>query len=227
MAASLSAITLTGADEAVDLKELRELHKVSALAELGFLYWPELQGTPRFPSQDWIKLALKQCPHGAKSLHLCSSAVEGFVAGDLEILSLAKLFNRVQLNFIAKAASFTPEELSEAIMHFGRPVITQHNAANREFNFKVAAPNHQLLLDSSMGQGKLPDIWPPVVAGRKCSYAGGLSPSNLHYQLPRIFKAAGNNRISIDLESGLRDISNNFVMGKARDSLIVATSLKL
>lgn len=227
MGTSLSAITLTGADEAVNLKELRELHKVSTLAELGFLYWPEVQGTPRYPSQDWIKLAVKQCPQGSKSLHLCGSAVEGFVEGQPEIMTLAKLFNRVQLNFIAKAVSFTPEELSEAMMHFGRPVITQHNAANREFNFKIAAPNHQLLLDGSMGQGKLPDIWPPVVAGRKCGYAGGLSPSNLSYQLPRIFKAAGNNRVFIDMESGLRDGSDSFVVGKARDALKAATSLKL
>lgn len=227
MKASLSAITLTGADEAVNLKELRELYKLSSVVELGFLYWDEKQGTPRYPSQDWIRLALKQCPHGAKSLHLCGEAVEKFVAGDREILSLSNLFNRVQLNFLAKTVSFTPEALSEAIMHFGRPVITQHNAANREFNFKVAAPNHQLLLDGSMGQGKLPDVWPPVVAGRKCGYAGGLSPSNLSYQLPRIFKAAGNHRISIDMESGLRDASDSFVMSKAREAIKIATSLKL
>ncbi len=60
------------------------------------------------------------------------------------------------------------------------------------------------LYDESGGQGITPERW-PAPKGDYCGHAGGLNPSNIEAQIPRIREAAGSARVYLDLEAGPRD----------------------
>lgn len=95
--------------------------------------------------------------------------------------------------------------LQRFALHIGRPVILQW----RQAPFAYVAGDVHLLQDRSGGRGALETEWfaPDELcrkAGAAIGYAGGLSPSNIAEQLPRIAEAAGGMAFWIDCESGVR-----------------------
>lgn len=219
MGVSLSCVTVTGVDETVDPRELQALRKAHPLVEWGVLYHPERSGTPRYPGQSWINRFFKQCAEGPKSLHLCGSGVDRFIAGDSDIMHLAQRFNRVQLNFKAYNLAFEVAEVDRAIRAFGRPVITQHNRDNEELTAAITAPSHMVLFDASEGQGRSPAFWPEPVPGKKCGYAGNLSDKTFEAAWSQIRQAAEGHRIWVDFESGARDRSDQFDVPRVDQTL--------
>jgi hypothetical protein len=225
MSATLSCVTLTGADEAVDPAELEDIRKKYPVVEWAILLAPGHMGKSRHPGREWIEEFLETCK-GRKSLHLCFNAISSFVAGEAPIMALAKQFNRIQLNFASLANLPDSEALDEAIRSFHHPVILQHGRGSAKLLARLSAPNRQVLFDESGGTGKLPEQWPQPLPNVKCGYAGGLKPDNLRYQLPKIFKAAGKSEFWIDMESGIRDGQGNFDTGLAREALKISQAFR-
>ena len=60
------------------------------------------------------------------------------------------------------------------------------------------------LYDKSGGAGVVPNTWPPAIDGVYSGYAGGLGPSNIADELPKIEVAARGNPFWIDMETHVR-----------------------
>jgi len=184
-------ITLSGADEHTDLVRLSALN-----AEIGLLYTATPEGRARYPSREWLGHAVQVLPHTA--IHICGSGARAELkAGALgDLLTRAR---RIQVNGIV-----TVEE-AEAIcekypLHL---VMTQHNDVNAGL-LAVRAKNHAILIDASGGRGILPSSWQCEATDKIVGYAGGLGPTNLAEQLPRILEVA-KWPFWIDMEGQLRE----------------------
>lgn len=219
MGASLSSVTLVGADNTTDPRELAELRRGNPRVEWGIKWHPEREGMPQHPDRSWINKLFRQSPEGAKALHVFGWGVTQFVTGDGNVLSLASQFNRLQLHFRASEATFEPDQLDKAIRAFGKPVITVHNRDNARFTEAITAPNHLVLIDNSEGADSLPRQWQEPVAGKKCGYVGGLSAENVTYEVPRLLKAAEGHRIWAQVGAGVANNHGEFDAGRARQLL--------
>lgn len=207
-ATHLLACTLTGVDAQTDVAELAELASEYHFAEFGILLSHSQPGNenryPYLPEIDSILDALINAS-AAVALHVCGTkAVHDFVACDAATRALAGRCGRVQLNFAAPRTQFTLADLDAAIVDFGRPVITQHNSVNAHVSAALAAPNHQVLFDSSGGLGLRAKSWPQALAGKTCGFAGGIGPDTVLADLSTAGAAAAGTPFWIDMESSLR-----------------------
>ncbi len=223
---NLTHITLTGAGMATAPHQLIQLSETYPLAEWGLLYSPKRAGTePRYPAYGWLRDMAARLRHaGCRfSLHLCGHAVNDFLSTSSNpIRTLADAFDRVQLN-LPKERTFTSFALHNAIVDFGKPVITQQNTQNDLINQAVHAANHCILFDASYGQGITTSIWPEYWSSKNCGYAGGLSPDNILQELPRIASSAGSSPFWIDCEGRIRDENDQLSIDRCREMLRLAT----
>jgi hypothetical protein len=221
----LKFCAFTGADDAVDPKDLAALTKEYPFAEWSILYLPGELGNPRSPTVEWIRKFSEICKDSHTCLHLCTDALPRFTAGDKEVLDLMKNFKRIQFNFeyldagrlvdasaLAKRSKESPQW--EFILQYGKKYKHYLPAFND-------VPNHALLFDGSAGEGISPGEWPAPMAGHKCGYAGGINPDNVAKNLEMITRAAPGYATWIDMESGART-DNKFDLAKVRRVLEIA-----
>jgi hypothetical protein len=245
----LDRVTITGADDSVSPLQLKELSAEFPFVEWGILLSQGKVGTPRFPSYQWLLDLYEEMeitvmmPH--LSTHICGSWSRELLDGRWPfpwrkdwVLSI---FERAQINFTAKPATSThplTDILEKWSYDYGGPqeFIIQDNAANGSFFSSMLEICGFIvpLFDGSGGKGDLPGTWPaaeyvafpedgvdnsaksPIYHG----YAGGLGPDTLEAQLPRIFEAAGEARIWIDMETRVRsDNDRLFDLAKVRRCL--------
>ena len=216
----LDRVTLTGADDSVDVKELIPLSRDYPFAEWGILFSGRRLGMPRYPSRAWLaelERLMWQVPMRL-SAHLCGRWVRDLVTGGKftwkdEHAMEEKHFQRVQLNFHGefhrRCMAFEQILMTDAPLcessSGGRQFILQCDGVNDPAakdwaNIADAVP----LFDQSGGAGIVPGEWPKAWPGVYCGYAGGLGPDNLAEQLPRIELAAGDERVWIDMERKVR-----------------------
>lgn len=79
--------------------------------------------------------------------------------------------------------------------------------------FEPYVQKHRVLFDASGGRGVETQVWPKS-DGLNCGYAGGLNPTNLRENIFRIFDAAEDQEVWIDVESGVRDGHDCLDLGK-------------
>lgn len=231
----MSYITLTGADNSTthdDLWRVADQYRFG-LVEWGVLYSASNQGEGRYPSFDWIELLSDRLGNPsartpAFALHVCGGkAVSDFLAGTGHVCEVARNFKRVQVNF--RHESFALDQVERAIRrNLGKQVITQHNHVNAGL-WKLLAGhrNHAVLFDASGGRGVAPEYWPTPLDGVGCGYAGGLGPDNLSGELPRIHGAASGKEYWIDMESKVRNASDQFDLDLAKRCLDIASEFHL
>jgi phosphoribosylanthranilate isomerase len=215
----LKYVSITGADDKVDVTDLNAVAAKYPFVEWAILLMPERMGQPRCPSAQWIE-SFKAYYQGTNTaLHLCGDGLLGFIAGKPEILALMKGFGRIQLNL----------EFGEVDGKYDPKALLAQMKAHAEFEFIVQytdkhknllplledVPNHALLFDGSAGRGVLPDGgWPAPIAGHSCGYAGGLTPDNVRSNIEKIAKT-GATETWIDMESGVRT-DDKFDLSKVR-----------
>lgn len=240
----LDRVTITGADESVDPAELVRISKLYSFVEWGILFSGSRVGCPRYPDAAWLR-RLADCAEGQPiklAAHLCGRWVRDFVLDARftwkeQHLDIYDLFPRVQLNFHGEFhrahRGFANALLDEAPRKAGhgapedRPgkeFILQcdgvNDAAAEEL---VPWTNAVPLFDASGGAGIVPKRWPDAWAGVYCGYAGGLGPENLIEELARIEKAAGQERVWIDMERRVRsDDDATFMLSKVSRVLELA-----
>lgn len=236
----LRKITLTGADDSIDPRDLVELAAKYPFSEWGVLFIHKSQGHgrglgdgSRFPSFDWIKRLLEIAPPSMNlCAHLCGSI---FVNNLVEHGSFAfgripgipsERFQRIQLNFHA-----------QPIDPFSRHIQLNLTSTGREFLFQCDGVNDPIikewvqqgcgfpLFDTSGGAGLTPSQlegeWPKVWPGVYCGYAGGLGPTNVVDEtLGPIAQAAGDSPIWIDMETRVRSHKDSlFDLAKCEEVL--------
>lgn len=199
----LVATTLTGIDEHTDFSRALDLSH-----EFSFLEWGVLLGgapSPRYPHIDTIANWASVCHdrQARTALHLCGKFARQWIAGDPDIVELARQFGRIQVNVVA--ARTDVDALVDAVTSSRHPrVITQHNAANETITHRLINEHqHAVLFDASGGRGEATTSWPTHIPGKACGYAGGLSPETVEEELEKIAAQAGP-AFWIDMEGRVR-----------------------
>lgn len=177
----LDRVTMTGADDSTHPQNLIAISALYPCVEWGILvssgHAP--QGSPRFPSLDWIKELQKIAavtPSMKLSLHVCGQWTRDLLLGKITIPEwMFEGFQRVQLNFHAERTECNPE----ACFHALHKLTT--STRPRQFIFQIdgRGGNEHLeaimlenddggddaidavaLFDISGGAGILPKQWP-------------------------------------------------------------------
>lgn len=202
---ALTMVTLTGLDETSDLGRVIDMADRHPLLEIGILLSRSQAGMPgRYPSLEWIGRTASVLDGRCRlALHVCGRAVQEIVAGAPDLLDLAAGFDRVQINFNHSRTPMDVARLDAFIEDLGKPVITQHNAANGPLTHAIRAKNHMILFDSSGGMGVRADAWPEPINGKTCGFAGGIGPTTVDEDLVAI-AAIAKGDFWIDMEGALR-----------------------
>lgn len=210
---NLKLVTITGADDSVQIKDLVEITKDYPFVEWGILMSRSQAGFWRFPSQEWknsfASIMTRECPDSNVSLHLCGQYVrdileKGVNSSWFNNVPLWDLASRCQLNFHGVLHSYNLDKCVGCLMKY--PDI-QFILQNDEVNFEVYCTvgqfiNSVSLFDISHGSGMSPDSWPQ--SNFFSGFAGGLGPHNIKQELPKIFKVAGEHDFWIDMETNVR-----------------------
>lgn len=233
----LTKVSITGADDKVDIAHLARLSRKYDLAEWAILYFPEREGTPRNPSAAWRDRFLSSgLPQSAA--HLCGERVFRDLLANAEgqrrLVDLAR-FSRIQLNINARHKIFTEPEVRAVyrrLLDAGMTIIVQYHRDSMPLiddlllhaSCDERARIH-VLFDASRGTGIQPDHWAaPLRIDNEnlcCGYAGGLGPAVLDAQLPAIERAAAGTNYWIDMETGVRT-DNAFDLDKVERVLHIA-----
>lgn len=213
----LDRVTLTGADDSTDPKQLATLSNWFPFVEWGILLSESQTGGPRFPSLEWLSSlydTFLDHPNMVLSFHVCGKWVREICGGNWtplfantgKILDFGK---RVQLNFHASTHLLTPDFVPKAIERceeqdwqviFQCDGVNDHLVSGAYDDGLNAVP----LYDKSGGAGVVPDQWPGAMKGIYSGYAGGLGPDNLATELEAIALAANGERFWVDMETKIR-----------------------
>ena len=217
----IDRITFTGADDATKHEDLALLSQECPRIEWGILLSKSSEGVQRrFPGPAWVNELiwhLDELP--MLSGHLCGVWVRDIVAGKFTWAQrnpiLLSLFHRLQLNFHHEPlVGLTP--FYDLIKAIPKPVIFQYNKENANlFDSALIPPNAIPLFDASSGAGIVPAYWPKPI-DEFTGYSGGLGPDNLADELKKIEQVVGEDIIWIDMESKVRDSSDNFSLDLCR-----------
>ena len=235
----LERVTITGADDKINPEDIISISKMFPFVEWGILFSPSRQGTPRYPSFDWIN-RLKEKTDVSHAIlrfsaHFCGDYTKEIIeTGDNKLIGenncikeFGHMFNRVQLNFNATKHTIS-DEFYDFIKRDARvKIIIQSNKANRDVCAEIIKrqiPVH-FLWDSSGGRGIANDNeWSVPFFNHFTGYAGGLTPDNLEGKLSKFFKFIFGDEtdIWIDAESGVRT-DDNLDMDKVVKFLEIAS----
>ena len=216
----LTLVTITGADDATNVKDLIDLSR-----EFPFVEWGILIGSStgqRFPSYNWIhELAEAKVESRLNinlSLHLCGDHLREVTSGRSNLHghlgNSMFVFQRVQLNFHGEEQR---TDCSEKILNAFCQIERNCFGWDPTLIFQLDGANHNLyeaaerrfavcrLFDRSHGAGVVPNEWPWPYPHIQCGWAGGLGPDNLAEELPRIdAKAYPVMQYWVDMETQVR-----------------------
>ena len=235
----LYKITISGANEHTDIKELT---KLIAKGENRFHTELGIQISPTKASYDserykWLmelhRYAACDCHCFIETaLHVNPGWVEQVCAGlmPVEMIKFMELrgydggirVRRIQLNFlIGREPAPDMRKLHWVIEHYDRfSFILPYNEANRNFIqefYRRYGKCFHLLYDESHGEGKSPQQWQPAVYPLiPQGYSGGLSPDNIGQALDSI---VANNKpdtkMWVDAEGKLKGDDGHLSLAKA------------
>lgn len=223
----LTRVTITGADDNTDIHRLFDLSDEFPNIEWGILIYPDKEGKPRYPTEEWRRNLMRWKPRFVKVAgHLCGSAVSNFFGkNSYEENQNYNVYDRIQLNF--RYDKKDPEGKTNRIHNYlfmsdiETKVIIQQNVNNAEFipilkDRLDPSWRPQILFDASGGKGKVMSGIQQPIEGFKCGYAGGISPENVTTILhDLIFRLPKYEEIWIDMETGVRT-DNQFDLKKVR-----------
>lgn len=209
--ATLTRVTLTGADETVEPRILCDLSRIYPFVEWGILIGSQ-DGKHRFPSSQWIATLLqKRRPEMQLSLHICGKHLRDIAKGEaLDFTLNYPHFQRCQLNWHAEPQGEIAHNIVGAFKEmqgtWQPEIIFQLDEANDHLALECSRTSLKVagLHDMSHGAGKLPESWLPSFHKFPIGYAGGLGPENLAEELPKILEVAQGD-IWIDMETKLFD----------------------
>jgi len=205
----IDKVTVTGADDSVEIADLLEIQKAYPYVEWGILLSKSNEGAARFPSLSWIS-GLEGTTLNLSG-HLCGRWVRDICAGNNTLFvdrpQFKGLFTRYQLNFHAYSHKIEDVVAFQTAIKCleAQQIILRFDNVNNDLLSELHGANIDAvpLFDTSGGTGILPRHWPKAI-DVYCGYAGGLSPSNLDVQMLEIAQVCGNKPIWVDAETRLR-----------------------
>lgn len=223
-------VTITGADDSVDVSELAKLSREFPFVEWAILISASRGGTTRYPSAAWLaalhlvaRLRQKSGEQLLLAAHLCGSVARQWWQ-DGRSSYLSPLFQRIQINgydvgFEGKLAELADRE--------GRRFILQARSAESfsDCCADAIAISHgaTVLYDPSGGAGKRA-AWPKRLRsyGVDFGIAGGIGPDNIAEAVNVAVQLGAR---WIDMESGVRDERDHFDLGRVRSVLETVAAL--
>lgn len=224
----IDRITLTGADDFVEVNDLGELSLSFPFIEWALLFSPN-NGRERYPSQDFIDRMCVEFDN--LSAHFCGAyARELTESNDWQRIDcLDDSFKRVQINYnFSHNNKWDMEQLLVNIAT--RPhlsFILQYNKSNSKVLDSIThlPKNLHFLYDASGGRGEeITKIEPPI-HGLYTGYAGGICPENAENIMKSIIDFPNEAKVFIDMESGIRT-NNRLDIGKIESILLMHIDLK-
>lgn len=205
-------VTITGADNHTDPRDLADLSLRFPFVEWGVLFSVN-DNRPRYPSRGWVERLAEI--KGAMSLrnfhlsaHFCGALAKEAMTGSGWMLDCVRGwgFTRVQINGFAldKVDAMRSRKGLEIILQTrDLATISPHQDFAR--SRRTDDERYSLLFDASGGRGVSPERWPQ--AGHMngddvaVGYAGGITPDNV---LSVFGELAHVEPTWIDMESGVR-----------------------
>jgi hypothetical protein len=239
----LNTVTITGADDSTDPKELVALSEEFPFVEWGILVSKgHIGGSYRFPSTEWIDKFVDFVYNQSDSVeinvctHICGDWVRKLLMGDLdweEIPNVIDLSRRIQINTHSQPHLYNHEKFLNNLREIVNPdlnIIFQQEGVNDHLILALRNTTDlfdyaTVLFDKSAGAGILPDYWPTSNGSYRCGYAGGLGPSNVVEQITRIqaaneFDFLEDMGFWIDMERQIRTLDDSKLdLNKVREVL--------
>lgn len=224
---SLTRVTITGADDDVDPKDLVALSAEFAFVEWGILRSWKRAGTPRYPTDRWRSELRIHHRQGMRfAAHLCGEMSREALggtntwAGEGSLLDCPIQYQRVQLNGFSAYVLPTLRVARYRALEFILQ-CSDAEAVQRAARLSVGRyTNVSALFDPSGGKGVSPGVWPAFLPNAiGVGFAGGISQDNIVKAIERL-------RIReapfwIDLETGART-DDRFDLAKVRSVLELA-----
>lgn len=207
----LTRVTITGADDQVDPRELVAFSTRYPFVEWGVLFSTSRAGQSRYPTEDWVWSLARAVGRRPVHLaaHLCGACARDTLNGvRSRIDDLPLTFDRIQLNGY--------EELTDA---FCGMVSSPTDEAGPEYILQARTPEGlatatrdrrrlrrgSILVDPSGGRGlDARPMWADVETGDGwIGFAGGITPSNVVGAVASLTRRKSG-PFWIDMESGVR-----------------------
>ena len=223
----LRVMGFCGADDSVHPEHMALISQRFPWIEWGVLFRPDLEGTPRYATWNWVErlaqLKRSEFPTMKLAGHLCAYRCQQILDGDANFAQqLQGLgFGRIQINATAankvnvdpskfEAYATNIKSCVAAVPHI--EFIFQLNDETRGIWNCISAQaptqplptNLSILFDASCGLGVLATEYPIPLDGIPCGYAGGIGPANLGDVIIAVERAAQGQPVWIDMESSLR-----------------------
>ena len=212
----IERVTITGADNSVNPKEILGLSLLYPFVEWGILLpFSSYEGTHRFPNKQWFMdfLRLRQesgTPENIRlSAHICPPYSTDMIQyGNID-KTLAEMdvvishFGRIQLNVHGIPISSYCSDFIDWCKTSPQDIILQADGVNNWITSGV--PSASILYDTSSGAGVFSNEWPRHTQTEKpFGYAGGLDIETLPTALVEWFREDDSKLFWIDLETGVR-----------------------
>lgn len=213
----LTKVSLTGADDQVDPQDLVKLSAEFPFVEWGILFSTSRQGTPRYPSEDWVRRLVEVSEGLNLAAHFCGQYMRDTMEGNPRWIREMAGFQRIQIN-MATYPSIPLSQLAWGMGDCGFEFILQAKPETLDVVMLQALlmgrPHASILYDPSGGRGVEVTDWPPAPpAGIPMGFAGGIKPENVVSVLEAIGKRP--EPFWIDMESGIRT-DDRFDLAKCR-----------
>ena len=206
-------VTITGADDHTDPRDLADLSHRFPFVEWGILFSVN-DNRPRYPSRGWVeRLAeIKNGPMSLRNFHLsahfCGALAKESMTGTGWMLDCVRDwgFSRVQINGFAlnKVGAMRSRKGLELILQT-RDLDTIKLHQDFALARRADGERCSLLFDASGGRGLSPERWPQAThtngSDVPVGYAGGITPDNV---LSVIRELSHVEPTWIDMESGVR-----------------------
>lgn len=211
----IDLVTVTGADDSTDPRDLLEIAENWPFVEFGILLSKNSANSNRFPSREWIIEFSKLCNNSDLDLnisgHVCGSWVKDIYMGNWPTgipPEFERLAKRWQLNTHGAPHEFSLDNFMILIASkndLGQQIIFQYDKANdKVMNEAIRLKlDVSALYDLSHGAGVLPEKWEVPSNDIYCGFAGGLSPQNVKEEIEKIM-AVTDKSFWIDAETKLR-----------------------
>jgi len=248
MSRFITKVTVTGADDSVNVSDLYNISQEYPFVEWGILLSRSRmskqshagQGT-RFPSEPWLRELAETYNNNSLNMnfsgHFCGGWMREILMGHWPIAELSKidlrlqgLFQRFQLNTHAEKLSWNFLEFQKVLNTLDideQSIIFSYDGVNHDLLYSAREEEHEnisTLYDLSQGAGVLPSTWPLPLPNVYCGYAGGLSPNNVAEQLSKLDTLIeGKHNVWVDAETFLRSHNDEvFDLGKVVNFLDAA-----
>lgn len=218
----LTRVTITGADDRTDVRDLVALSRQFPFVEWGILHSRKRVGSPRFPTEQWVQ----KLTHAASewpievAVHLCGAEARAVLDGTGSIPAGFGMARRVQLNGwslrptrdLHSLRAMTEQHDVEVIFQCQSEHLLGQAAAEA-----MAVGRASALFDLSGGRGIESGVFPRPPVGLSLGYAGGIGPDNVL----GVLKAIGpvEHDFWIDMESRVRITDDALDMQKVEQVL--------